>query len=46
MTLLTARLLGPVRHRQDWPQDRLTYLPPSLYRPLISIRHFLRIGRG
>jgi len=42
MPLILARALSPLAHRQDWSQDRLTYLPGGMYRPLISVRHFLR----
>ena len=42
MTLLTARLLGPVIDRQDWAQPHLTYMPPAMYARLVRIGHFLR----
>jgi len=45
MTLDAARILMPIRHRLDWQQDRLGYLPDGMYRPLISVRHFLRAWR-
>lgn len=43
MTLFTARLLGPVRHRRDWPTPRLSYLPASAYRSVISERRDERL---
>jgi len=42
MTLYLARSLMPMRSQQDWPQDRLAYLPSNLYAPLISFKHFLK----
>lgn len=31
MNLFTARLLMPTRRRHDYEQDRLSYLPDTLY---------------
>ncbi|MEO0624506.1 MAG: hypothetical protein AAFU49_02940 [Pseudomonadota bacterium] len=40
MNLYTARLLSPVRTRRDWATPRLSYLPSSVYKTLMSLRSF------
>ncbi len=40
MTLHTARLLCPLRHRRDWRQMHLSYLSEALYGPAMSLAHY------
>ncbi|MGF1445731.1 MAG: hypothetical protein ACFBRM_05965 [Pikeienuella sp.] len=40
MTLLTARLLMPLRDRRDWGQMHLPYLSEALYGPVMSLAHY------